>query len=422
MKYFLAFASCVVFVATAPFNYSAAAPKAPGFESAPTSPQEEAPSPDKTSQEEDTEAMQEAANQEAGEEELLEAEQEEVQEPLSESEVKSQGPEPAAGGEEEEIEEESSPPREAGEEPGLKFRFQNIPLSTVIETVMRELGYSYVVDPRVKGTASIYTAGEIDRDDVFEVLEQLLQLNGQGIVKQDDLYFIVPLGEATKIPHNLLVEPGGGPAREEETAEQPTQPAEEQPTPPEVERPQGPSEESRGEEEGEETLVSTVPEPEQESEERKQGVVTYIVPLHYIPSAEMVQMITPFVSNGANIINYASSNILIITDFRENIDQALKIIRLLDTQYFDRNTVDLIPIRYHQAVDVAQDLAQVFAAGDQTAGVRIVAIERLNSILVVTRSPSVFGRVKEWVEKLDSPSTGTKPEGLLSIRLRTTRP
>jgi general secretion pathway protein D len=37
--------------------------------------------------------------------------------------------------------------------------------------------------------------------------------------------------------------------------------------------------------------------------------------------------------------------------------------------------------------------------------VRIVAIERLNSILVVTKSPDVFNEVSQWIEKLDTPSS-----------------
>jgi type II secretory pathway component GspD/PulD (secretin) len=41
----------------------------------------------------------------------------------------------------------------------------------------------------------------------------------------------------------------------------------------------------------------------------------------------MVTLITPFVSNGANMINYASANILILTDFRNNVEQVLKLIR-----------------------------------------------------------------------------------------------
>ena len=279
---------------------------------------------------------------------------------------------------------------------GLIFRFNDVPITTLIDTVMKELGYSYIIDPRVQGTASIHTMGEIPRENAFEILEQLLQMNGQGIVRQDGMYVIVPLGDTTKIPHELIVNPEA--SQLQEGAAQPgaaqLQPAP-QPVPP-APAAQGP-------------VVSTIGPPQEPGpgEIQNEGVLTYVIALHHIPSSEMVTLITPFVSNGANMINYASANILILTDFRNNVEQVLKLIRLLDTEYFDMTTVDLVPIRYNQAADIAEDLAQVFAPGGSSAGVRLVTIERLNSILVVTRSADVFQEVLEWIDKLDTPSSGS---------------
>ncbi len=100
-----------------------------------------------------------------------------------------------------------APPQPPAPSNGLVFRFNNVPITTLIDTVMQELGYSYIIDPRVQGTASIHTMGEIPRESVFEILEQLLQMNGQGIVRQDGMYVFVPLGETTKIPHSLIINP-----------------------------------------------------------------------------------------------------------------------------------------------------------------------------------------------------------------------
>jgi len=314
--------------------------------------------------------------------------------------------------EEEAVQEEEIPPVQAAEPPpppvsdGLVFRFNNVPIATLIEAVMGELGYSYIIDPRVEGTASIHTMGEIPRESAFEILEQLLQMNGQGIVRQDGVYVIVPLGEATKIPHELIVNP-------EVTSE----PQEGAPQPPAQQQP--PAEPGSGQLQpapqpaqqappAQETVVSTLSPPQEPgpAENREEGVLTYVIALHYIPASEMITLITPFVSNGANIINYATANIIIITDYPENVQQALKLIQLLDTEYFDITTVDLVPIRFNQAGDVAADLAHVFVPG-APAGVQLVVIERLNSILVVTRSPAVFQEVQRWIEKLDLPSSGT---------------
>jgi len=337
------------------------------------------------------------------EQETLEAEEApEEGEPATEEEFEEEGElaEEAESQEEEVVEQVEAPPvPNPAPQPasnGLIFRFNDVPITTLIDTVMKELGYSYIIDPRVQGTASIHTMGEIPRENAFEILEQLLQMNGQGIVRQDGMYVIVPLGETTKIPHGLIVNPEA--SQLQEGAAQPgaaqLQPAP-QPVPP-APAAQGP-------------VVSTIGPPQEPGpgEIQNEGVLTYVIALHHIPSSEMVTLITPFVSNGANMINYASANILILTDFRNNVEQVLKLVRLLDTEYFDMTTVDLVPIRYNQAADIADDLAHVFAPGSSPAGVRLVTIERLNSILVVTRSADVFQEVLEWIDKLDTPSSGS---------------
>ena len=344
------------------------------------------------------------------EEEFSETSPEEAEPPQSEESAQQEAPpeEEEPSQEPPPVSAEVSPPAPAGSSAGLVFQFNNVPLTTVIDTVMRELGHSYIIDPGVTGTASIYTMGEIPREKVFEVLAQLLQMNGMGIVKQEDMYIILPLGQTTKIPQELIVnsETPSIPAQEETLP-----PAEEQlsPEPGSVQSPPSgqPAQEASSEAQ---PVVSTLSSPQQEELdpiEGEKGVVTYVISLHYIPSAEMVTMITPFVSNGANVINYASANLLIITDFLANIQQVLKLVELLDTQYFDRMTVDLIPVRYNLVGDIAADLAQIFTPGGSVAGVRIVVIERLNSLLVVTHSAAVFQEVQRWVEKLDALSTDT---------------
>ena len=299
---------------------------------------------------------------------------------------------------------EESPPERSQSSGGLGFRFNNVPIDTVIDTVMQELGYSYVIDPRVQGTVSIYTMEEIPKERVFEVLQQLLQMNGHGIVEQDGLYVIVPLGQTTKVPHELVVRP----ETPSESQQGPTDPPSEPPSPGSAAPgPLSATQPAQQAVPASQTVVSVLSAQQEQEEQDLEGVITYVIPLHHIPSSEMVTMMTPFVSNGANVINYVSANIVIITDYWSNIEQVLKLVDLLDTRYFDVNTVDLIPIRYNQALDVATDLGQVFAPGDTPAGVRIVAIERLNSILVVTRSSAVFQEVKKWVDKLDAPTAGT---------------
>jgi general secretion pathway protein D len=286
---------------------------------------------------------------------------------------------------------EKQPAQAPGGERPFDFSFNNAPIDTVISNIMRELGYSYMIDPKVTGTVSIFTQRGIPRSQLFGVLEQILKMNGQAIVKQGDLYVVAPLGEAPRLPHVILESPKGGGQKEKEK---------ETPGPPTGEQKPGTTVPPGT------TAIELQKGQESRQLEAEQGVVTYIIPLHYLASEYMKQMAQVFVSEGANVIDFAPANILIITDHRRNIQQVLDMINLLDTQYFSINNVELIQIKSNLAKDVAEDLAKIFAPGDKSA-VRIIAIERLNSILAVTHSPSVLQEVKAWVEKLDSPSAST---------------
>ena len=310
--------------------------------------------------------------------------------------------------------------------------FTNAPLENVISTIMDELGYTYVIDPSVSGNVSLYTREQIPRDRLFPVLEQLLNMNRQAIVKQEDFYVILPIDQSPKIPGTILVRPGTiqrpQPPETPPTgaveqppfaaAQPPTASVTQQPTPPPatpgqqaVPTPatagQQPPTAPPGAVQGVPPVLTLGEAPESAQLDQVEGVITYIIPLHYIPSSDMVTMAQAFISEGAQVVDFQSANMIILTDYRANVEQVLNLIHLLDTRYFDLNAVDLVPIRYNQATDVAEDLGQIFAPGDRAAGVRIVAIERLNSLLIVTHSPEVFAEVKSWIDKLDAPSTAT---------------
>ena len=295
---------------------------------------------------------------------------------------------------------------------GVTLTFKNASIEEVVDVIMKELGHSYILDPQVAGTVNLFTQHEFPKDKLFGVLEQLLKMNGQAIIRQDDLYVILPIAQSATIPGTILKRPVSARPEPESAPAQgrPQQSGQQPPSPPPSAGPGNPATAAIAQQPGTpQPTTITVPEPTSESEllEGEEGVITYIVPLHYIPSADMVTMIKAFVSDGAQVVDFQSANILIITDYRASIEQALEIIRLLDTEYFLVNTADLVPVRYHQAIDVAEDLAQVFAPGEKAGGVRIVAIERLNSILVVTHAPEVFSEVLSWIEKLDAPSGGS---------------
>ncbi|HSR67694.1 MAG TPA: secretin N-terminal domain-containing protein [Acidobacteriota bacterium] len=328
------------------------------------------------------------------------------------------------------------------DEGSLALELEGSPIETLVSIVMNELGYSYVLDPSVTGTVTVNMRSGVPRHLLLEFLGQILQMNGFAIVERGPEFFaIVPLSVAPRIPGRTLVNPRPpAPAAQEETGEEPP-PGEgaageqppgvvsgvaaapgivpsaaaspvaaavpqtagalpaQQPTP---QPGQAAAQQQQPSSSEPEVLGTSGPSAAISDE---QGVITYVIPLNFVPASEFLKMAQVYMSDGATVVDFAPANMIMITDYRANIQQVLNLVDLLDTRYFDINNIDLIPIRFHQAVDVAEDLGKIFAPDNTAAGVRIVAIERLNSILIVTHGPDVLAEVTKWIERLDSPSS-----------------
>ncbi len=275
-------------------------------------------------------------------------------------------------------------------ESGIGLKFESVAINRVINSIMQELGYSYVIDPEVQGEVSIYTSGKIPREKLFEVLEQLLMMNSIAIVEQDNgMYAVVPIAESPTIPHKINASFPEVEVAAEESKE------DEADVDDGIDQPAAEKQETK-------TAAPEKPGAAVGMElSQEKGVITYIIPLNYIVSEQMLQMAQVFLTPGATVVDFQTGNMLLITDHRKNVQQVLELVDLLDTNYFKFNRVELIPIRFHQAAAVAEDLGKIFSTGESAAGVRIVAIERLNSLLVVTRAGKVFEEVKSWIDKLD---------------------
>jgi general secretion pathway protein D len=223
------------------------------------------------------------------------------------------------------------------------------------------LKINYMIDPRVKGVVNIHTSGQIASADVFPIFQSILRLNGATALKKDGIYEIVPLPEAKKLP----------------------------------------SLPSRPEDSGKPV-----------SEER---YVIQILPLKYVPVAEVSKMIKPFLSDGADIVEHPPSNILIIGDLASNVKKSMEIIHLFDTDVFTGMRVRIYPILNADVTEVAKEMEKIFSSFEVSTksgrgvGITFTPISRINSLLAVSSIPNIFEKVEAWLKELDKiPMEGTK--------------
>ena len=244
----------------------------------------------------------------------------------------------------------------AGEAPDevvpIQLFFDNQDIHQIIQIIGDALGINYIVDPAVRGTVNINTAGTLMRSDLLPILETILRINGATIIQTGNFYEIVPATVALR--SRLQVQ---------------------------------------------DDLQTLSPDDQ---------FVIQIVRMRFVAASEMSQLLSPYMSQGANIVVHEGGNILLVSERRRNLEKLLEIVDIFDTNVFEGERVRLFPIQNNLADDMVDDLSTIFSgyALSQASAIRFVAIERLNSVLVVSPNAAVFEEVQNWLERLDQPSAG----------------
>ncbi len=131
-----------------------------------------------------------------------------------------------------------------------------------------------------------------------------------------------------------------------------------------------------------------------------------------IPSAQAAKnpvevFKTPFLTDSGVAAVHEAGNILILADTSLNVKRLMEIIEEFDSATLARQRIQLMAVENNVASGLVPELESIFSAyafAEKTTPIRFVAIDRINSILVVTPDPSAFEEVQKWVEKLDQPA------------------
>jgi general secretion pathway protein D len=209
------------------------------------------------------------------------------------------------------------PPAAPATAPSGRFivlNFDNADIETVIHAASEIVGFNYVLSPDVRGKVTVQTSGRIPQEDVFGVLLGILEVHGFTAVKSGNLYKIVRVEGAREraVP----------------------------------------------------TIVGDVPVDKRSPDE----IITQIVPVRYASVNDLGVLLRPFVSSRGTLVANRETNVLIITDAASNIRRVLDIIKMVDVQV-SLDELQIIPVTFADATEVATILNQLFAGGRLRASV-----------------------------------------------------
>ena len=216
------------------------------------------------------------------------------------------------------------------------------------------LKVNYTVHPAVQGTVTLRTSEPIPPSALLPTLETLLRQYGAALVREGDLYKVMPVAFA--IRGSATAQLGS----------------------------------------------ASTPLP--------RGLSVQVVPLKWVSAREMWKLLEPIVTDPTVIRIDDVRNFLILAGTEQELRHLLDTIDLFDVDYLAGMSVGLFTLRSSDARSVAQEISLLFGdiqQGPLAGVVRVIAVERLNGLLVVTTQPEYLEKARAWIERLDRTGTGS---------------
>src|SRR5210317_1683510 len=68
---------------------------------------------------------------------------------------------------------------------GIIINFQDVDISTVINSVSRITGRTFIVDPRVKGKVTVVASQEVAEEEIYPIFLSILQIHEFAAIEAD---------------------------------------------------------------------------------------------------------------------------------------------------------------------------------------------------------------------------------------------
>ncbi len=227
----------------------------------------------------------------------------------------------------------------------ISFNFVDTDIREVVAQVLGTvLRVNYTIDPAVRGTATLRTVNPIARSQVLPALNAVLAQNGAGITESAGLYRVVPAAAVVGTPGvtggGLT---GGGLA--------------------------GGADVTGG----------------------------AVIPLRFASAEDLARVLQPYAGAGGKIIADQGRNALIVGGDPATRDALVSLISAFDINALAGQSYALFPVTSGGAKDFATSLTETFrtGAGGSLAGVvRVVPMERMNSVLIVSSQPRYIAEAR----------------------------
>ncbi len=132
-----------------------------------------------------------------------------------------------------------------------------------------------------------------------------------------------------------------------------------------------------------------------------------IVPLRYVGVRDMLRILEPFAKDAQAVRADELRNLLILSGTERELRHLIETIDMFDIDWMSGMSAGVFTLQNADVKSVSQELDKVI--GDRntspfTGILRIIPIERMNALLVISPNPAYIDQAKKWIERLDAGS------------------
>jgi len=247
-----------------------------------------------------------------------------------------------------------------GKKIDITFNFQNADIKEVLKVILGDImGLNYTIDKRVTGVITLRTEGRFYDNELMDIVQATLNINGFAVVNDGNIFQVLPIQEARSeariVQLDSSVKPGG------------------------------------------------------------REVITQLVPLKHVSPQAIIPTLRGLLTKAGFVIAPNDTHAIVISDNVTNMGRLLKVIDTYDVPFFAGKAMRFFEIKYADPVTLAKDLelvAQTLGASTKAPKMDIsfIPFQDTNKIMVATSIPRLLDSIESWISNIDIHIGVNKPK------------
>jgi general secretion pathway protein D len=237
----------------------------------------------------------------------------------------------------------------------IVLNFEKADIAEVTNQIFGDyLKLNYVSDPTLQGRISVYLEGEYTKDELYQMVTKIYEVNNISIVPRNGIYYIQPVQRSTSsslpVADATILQDDKGGARP----------------------------------------------------------LVIIYRMHYMDATKANNIVKSFLSPGRPIATETLTNSVIFVENSDNARTILGILKALDINIFRELSMEIVPVQSITPQDAAQGMEAlvgklaVFKESSLKNNLAFIPLPNFGGVLILAQDPEVLRNARSWLTALDT--------------------